>query len=347
VIRSLKRSSLAVSKHLGLTRLVSESGWRRQRLMILCYHGVALADEHLWKSHLYVSQAHLERRLALLRRNRCSVLSLDDAITRLYHNDLPDRAVVITFDDGYHDFMAQAWPLLSAAGYPATVYLTTARVDHNWPIANLFLSYVVWQTKCRELDVTGLDGLTGRRPLATPEDRRRMTDRIQRMFQGLDGGSKDAIVRTVTLRLGLDYDALLASRILTLMRPADVAVLAKAGVDFQLHTHLHRTPDDPELFIRDVAHNRTRLEALTGARPSHLCYPSGLYRMSYLNALEREGIVSATTCDPGLASRDSNPLLLPRFVDTTMTSEIEFEGWITGVASCLPRRTVRGHPSLH
>lgn len=347
MIRSLKRSSLAVAKQLGLTRLVSESGWRRDRLLILCYHGVSLADEHSWKPSLYVSPAHLERRLALLQRNRCTVLSLDDAIKRLYRNDLPDRAVVLTFDDGYHDFMTEAWPLLSAAGYPATVYLTTARVDHNTPIANLLLSYVLWKTTHRELDVTGLDDLHGRGPLVTSEDRRQMWERIARLFEGRDGRGKDALVRTVTERLGLDYDALMASRILTLMRPADIAVLAKAGVDFQLHTHLHRTPDDPEVFVRDVVYNRMRLEALTGTRPSHLCYPSGDYRMSYLSALAREGIVSATTCDPGLASRESNPLLLPRFVDTSTTSEIEFEGWITGVASYLPRRTVRANQHVH
>lgn len=347
VIRSLKRSSLAVSKHLGLTRLVSESNWRRERLLILCYHGVSLADEHRWKPNLYVSPAHLERRLALLRRNRCTVLSLDDAIGRLYRNDLPDRAVVLTFDDGYHDFMAQAWPLLSAAGYPATVYLTTCRVDHNWPVASLFLSYVLWKARRRDLDLTGLNGLDGRFPLVTRDDQQRMVERIAHTFHGLDGAGKDALVRNVTLRLGLEYDALLAARLLTLMRPADVELLAKAGVDFQLHTHLHRTPDDPEVFVRDVLYNRTRLEAITGARPSHLCYPSGVYRTSYLSALEREGIASATTCDPGLASPESNRLLLPRFVDTSTTSEIEFEGWITGVSSYLPRRTVRAHQQVH
>jgi len=315
--------------------------------MILCYHGISLADEHRWNPLLYVSPSHLERRLALLRRSRCNVLSLGEAVERLYRNDLPDRAVVLTFDDGYHDFMARAWPLLSAAGYPATVYLTTARVDHNWPIAHLLLSYLFWKTDRRQLDVSGLDGLDGRHALATSEDRQRIVRRIAGSFDRLDAVRKDALVRTVAERLGLNYDALAASRILTLLSPADVATLSKAGVDFQLHTHLHRTPDDPELFVRDVVYNRARLEAITGRRASHLCYPSGVYRRSYLTALEQEGIVSATTCDPGLASRDSNPLLLPRFVDTIATSDIEFEAWVTGVAFCLPRRTVRAHQSIH
>src|SRR5688572_25900505 len=173
MIRTLKRSSLTVSKHLGLTSLLAHSAWRRERLMILCYHGVSLRDEHQWHPGLYVSAAHLDRRLALLRRNQCTVLPLDEAIERLYANDLPDRAVALTFDDGYYDFMARAWPVLRGYDYPATVYLTTGRVDHNTPIVHLLVSYALWQARDRVLDGTGITGLSGRYVLAVPEEDRK------------------------------------------------------------------------------------------------------------------------------------------------------------------------------
>jgi peptidoglycan/xylan/chitin deacetylase (PgdA/CDA1 family) len=132
---------------------------------------------------------------------------------------------------------------------------------------------------------------------------------------------------------------------LTLMRPAEVQRMAQEGVDFQLHTHLHRTPDDAEVFVKDVLHNRDLIETMTGARADHLCYPSGVYRSAYLPALQRAGVASATTCDPGMADPGADRLLLPRFVDTCSVTELEFEAWVTGVASCLPRRTRRAHPA--
>lgn len=348
MIGTLKRSSLALSRQLGLSEFVADTGWRRQRLLILCYHGVSLDDEHLWNPSLYVSPEHLDRRLALLRENRCAVLPLAEALERLYRGDLPDRAVALTFDDGYYDFAARAWPLLQAYGYPATVYLTTARVEHNFPIVNLFVAYLLWKARSQVLEPNGILGLSGRYALASAAERRRFVGEMDRAIQRdcRTAADKDVIARDVVERLGLDYDALLRSRVLTLMRPDEVGRLAREGLDVQLHTHLHRTPVDPDRFVDDVVENRRRIEAMTGRPADHLCYPSGMYRAGYVQALEREGIASATTCDPGMASRHSDRLLLPRFVDTTQMTEVEFDAWVTGIASCLPRRTRRAHPAL-
>jgi peptidoglycan/xylan/chitin deacetylase (PgdA/CDA1 family) len=336
MIQELKASSLNVLKQLGVSGWVAESGWRRSRLLILCFHGISLNDEHLWSPDLYLSASQFERRLRLLRANDCNVLPLAEAVDRLYRNDLPDRAVALTFDDGYFDFMTRAWPLLQTWGYPATVYLTTSRVEHNLPNVGLFASYALWLARDRVLNGDGIRGLSGTYPLATPEQREAVVQRLN------DGKLKDSTVEALVRRLGLDYDALLTTRVLTLMRPEEVSRLSREGVDFQLHTHRHCTPADAEEFVRDVLTNRERIEAFTGVRATHLCYPSGNYRSDYLAPLHRHGVASATTCDPGMATKNSNPLLLPRFIDTGRVSDIVFESWLTGIAPCLPRRTRKG-----
>ena len=342
MIASLKEWSFGVLKDLGVSDTVARSRWRRRRLLILCYHGISLSDEHLWEPGLYVTQDHLRRGLELIRRAGCAVLPLDEAIERLYRNDLPDRAVALTFDDGYYDFMQRAWPLLRESGFPATVYLTTGRVDHILPNTNLFTSYALWKARDRVLNGDGVRSLSGEYTLATRAQRQAVIDRLNADIQLESATDKDEIAREIVIRLGLDYEQLLASRVLTLMRADEVARLAREGVDFQLHTHVHRTPEDPGEFVRDVLFNRERIEAITGTRARHLCYPSGNYRPGYLEALRSAGVVSATTCDPGIASAVHDPLLLPRFVDTSSISDIVFESWLTGLAPYLPRRTHRG-----
>jgi len=342
MIQELKTSSLNVLKQLGVTGWVAESTWRRHRLLILAYHGIALDDEHVWSDGLYMSVAQFERRLALLKATNCTVLPLDDAIARLYRGTLPDRAVVLTFDDGYYDFGVRAWPVLRAYGYPATVYLTTARVEHNLPNVGLFASYALWRARDRVLDGDGIYGLSGRYRLETAEQRERVVRLINDGLLNSTDYAKDAVVEALVRRLGLDYDALMRQRVLTLLRPDEVASLAREGVDFQLHTHAHCTPARVEDFIADIVKNRDRIETFTGQRPRHFCYPSGNYRSDYFTALQAQGVVSATTCDPGIAARNSHPLVLPRFVDTGTVSDVVFEGWLTGMAPCLPRRTRKG-----
>jgi len=63
----LRRTVLGTLKTFGAFSLARESDWRRQRLLILCYHGISLEDEHQWRPFLYISRQQLERRLEILR----------------------------------------------------------------------------------------------------------------------------------------------------------------------------------------------------------------------------------------------------------------------------------------
>jgi len=56
----------------------------------------------------------------------------------------------------------------------------------------------------------------------------------------------------------------------------------------------------------------------------------------------RHNLASATTCDPGLVTWESDSLLLPRFVDTMSVSDATFVAWVTGGAVLLPRRRMSG-----
>jgi peptidoglycan/xylan/chitin deacetylase (PgdA/CDA1 family) len=342
---ALKSQSLAVSNRLGVTRLVGQSSWRRRRLLILCYHGISLGDEHEWNPGLYMPARNFESRLETLRRSGCTILPLGDAIARLYGGDLPERAVAITFDDGYYDFLRRAHPLLERFGYPVTVYLPTLRCEHNFPIVNVLVSYMLWMRRTSVLKAPDVPGLGNEDyPLATSAQRTLVLNRINKVIVPLDPepAERDDVSRAVARALGLDYDRFVSERVLTLMRPAEVAELASRGVDFQLHTHRHRSPADDQRFVAEILENRQRIEAMTGRPAVHFCYPSGVYRLSHLPLLTAHGVVSATTTNSGIADPASNPLLLPRFVDTSAVTNAEFEAWLHGIMPWLQRTRTTG-----
>jgi peptidoglycan/xylan/chitin deacetylase (PgdA/CDA1 family) len=62
------------------------------------------------------------RHLDLLDDWGATVLPLDAAVTALEAGTLPDRAVVLTFDDGYASVIETAWPVLRERGWPATLF---------------------------------------------------------------------------------------------------------------------------------------------------------------------------------------------------------------------------------
>src|SRR5688572_4172731 len=144
-VPALKTALFACAHAAGVSGCFANTAWRCRRLLILCYHGVSLGDEHEWNPTLYISPRTLTRRLDALHRLGCTVLSLHEAIDRLYAQRLPKRAVVLTFDDGQYDFSAKALPLLEERRYPATIYVTTERWTSDITIDHLRTSYQSWR----------------------------------------------------------------------------------------------------------------------------------------------------------------------------------------------------------
>ena len=339
----IKRSVLGASSRLGLLSGVRDSAWRQRRLLILCYHSISIDDEHEWSGTYSMSPALLEARLRMLRDGRYNVLPLDEAMRRLYEGTLPPRSVVLTFDDGMFDFYARARSLLQQFGFPATVYLTTYYSEYSKPIFGLFCSYLLWRARMRGTtpDTSALLGYSTRWRLADADGRARAHRELMEFAdrEQLSLPERTELAERLTELLGDDYAAILAKRILTVMTSAEAAEIAREGVDVQLHTHRHRTPNDHALFLREIADNRARIDPIRGNTARHFCYPSGVYRDEFLPWLREAGVQTATTCDPGLASPRSEPLLLPRLVDTSFLSPLDVEGWMTGISAFfLPRK---------
>jgi peptidoglycan/xylan/chitin deacetylase (PgdA/CDA1 family) len=340
MLKTLKQTTLKSLKTTGVSRLVQNSRWRRERLLILAYHGVSIADEHEFNGSLFLSPEVLRARLRQLREARCALLPLDEAVKRLYAHDLPDRAVVLTFDDGLADFYLRVYPLIREFDLPATCYLTTFYTDFNRPVFDPMVAYLLWKGRKQSLDLKPLTDRELKLSLRSHEaqDAARVAILEHAKSEKLSAEDKDELLTKLAQALRVDYDSLLAQRIIQNVAPAEVTEMAAKGIDIQLHTHRHRTPKNRELFIREIDDNRKRIEQMTGKRPKHFCYPSGVYDRAFLPWLEEGGVMSATTCEVGFASVNSHRLLLPRVLDNQALSPIEFESWLTGVSAVLPRR---------
>jgi peptidoglycan/xylan/chitin deacetylase (PgdA/CDA1 family) len=104
------------------------------RLPILLYHRVAEAGSPATAPYR-VAPGEFEEQLRYLRDAGFRGVGLEDWRRAMaQHSPLPGRAVLITFDDGYADFLTEAWPLLRRYGFPATVFLVAEEVggSNRW-----------------------------------------------------------------------------------------------------------------------------------------------------------------------------------------------------------------------
>jgi acetyltransferase-like isoleucine patch superfamily enzyme len=227
-------------------------------------------------------------------------------------------------------------------GLPATVYLTTYYCERNLPVFPLILSYLLWKGRGNRAQVELPSGESILIDATSAERRRRAELMLLARARDDDMSAleKDNLARNVANALGIDYDDLSERRLLHIMNPDEVRELAAHGVDFQLHTHRHRSPLDEERYRAELTVNRARIAAMTGTIPRHFCYPSGTQKPEFEQWLGAEGVVSATTCESGIATRASHCLRLPRLLDHSTITDVEFDAWLCGLGALLPKRPI-------
>ena len=180
---------------------------------------------------------------------------------------IPDRAVVITFDDGYRSVYDVAYPLLDARGMPATVYLVTTVVDNP---------AVVW--------VNALNWLLHRHPetcapiahrlLRTPVAFRSAREHVLYAQAHYDAALIDAALAEMWQESEIEPTAF-ATEAGLYLTTAQIRELTLKGWSFGSHTARH-----PNLRCLDDAQRRAELETAlrfisgVGGRPS-LAYPFG------------------------------------------------------------------------
>jgi peptidoglycan/xylan/chitin deacetylase (PgdA/CDA1 family) len=102
-------------------------GKQSARIPILMYHSISAErrDGHPY-FEISTSPSVFAEHMEFLRREGYSSLSLKEAAQQIESKAPPnEKQVVITFDDGYRDFLTGAFPVLRRCGFSATMFLPT------------------------------------------------------------------------------------------------------------------------------------------------------------------------------------------------------------------------------
>jgi len=100
-----------------------------KKIPILMYHSISRHATPKFKPFTVSSESFADH-MAYLRQHAYTLMTVTQLVKVLTQEGsvLPERPIVLTFDDGFADFFTDALPILQQYGFPATLYVTTGFV---------------------------------------------------------------------------------------------------------------------------------------------------------------------------------------------------------------------------
>jgi peptidoglycan/xylan/chitin deacetylase (PgdA/CDA1 family) len=286
--------------------ILSPAG-QRGRLSILIFHRVLAKADPLDPDS--PSATEFAERMQWIRE-WFNVLPLRVAVERLFDGSLPDRALAITFDDGYADNEAVAAPILKDLGLTATFFVST-RFLHGECMWNDQIIEALRASPLDRIDLTAFE--LGVHPLSTLESRRTAIDTILGLIKRLEPTRRRAATdEIVRISCASDIPPMM-------MNPDQVRSLVNLGMDVGAHTVTH-----PILVSLTSAEARSEmeqgkreLEDILGRPVRLFAYPNGIPDLDYAAehaAMAKDcGFEAAVSTAWGAASIRSDRFQLPRF----------------------------------
>jgi len=339
----------------GVFHRTSASG-----LAVVTYHGVmprgyepvdAAFDGNL------ISAEGLRRQLLLLKA-RYHVISPEEALSwRQKKAKLPERAALVTCDDGLLNCLTDMLPVLQEEGIRCLFFVTGASVEESrstlW-YEDLFLLFL--RAAAGPLDISA-EGIVIHGELGSREERRAVWWSAVKRLSQLDARARASFLHVLRTQLGLDATQGIddenspSCRRYGLLTRAELRKLTSAGMSIGTHTLSHPMLSQmpPELAYAEIYESRIRLESALQQRVWAFAYPFGdpqSVTPQVLGMAEKAGYEAAFLNFGGGLGAPLPVYALPRIHVTADMSLAEFEAHVSGFYMRLQRRTGRNSESI-
>jgi len=272
--QSVKQSILHGVEFAGFNRLARY--YTRRRLLGLCYHGVLSAEcpSNDARLLLAVTASQFDQHMQELRRN-WNPVSVEQVRQSIEEGiPLPDKAVLVTFDDGFRNNLTVAQPILEKYQIPAIVFITTDMIGTGkliWTV-ELIERLVSWEKTRFTLGET--EHILP--PPDTPE-RTRTVSSIMGALRSASPQESQAFVEQVRSQTTLDFSPDWKKELYEFMNWEEVRQIQQKGFAIGAHTVSHPILSklEPEQLERELKRSKEQIEQEAGTNIDTIAYPFG------------------------------------------------------------------------
>jgi peptidoglycan/xylan/chitin deacetylase (PgdA/CDA1 family) len=289
-------------------KLLSPEG-PRGRLSVLLFHRVLARPDPLFPEEV---DARRFDEICTWLAAWFNIVALDDGVRQLQSRTLPERALAITFDDGYADNHDIALPILRKHRFPATFFIATGFIDGGLMWNDVVIE-AMRHTSLQALQFEGPAGKARTLRLGDTAERRAAINLMLGELKYLPAEQRSEIARQLADRADVrpSGDTMLTSQ--------QIKNLRAAGMQIGAHTVSHPilATLDRASALREIGESKRFLEQLLGEPIGLFAYPNGKpskdFTLDDVSLARALGFDVAVSTAPGAASIESDPLQLPRF----------------------------------
>jgi len=247
-------------------------------------------------------------------RTQYQMVSLRDIVARIRQKTAWDApCCVITFDDGWHDNLEYAVPVLRRLKIPATIFVVGERIGVSEPDDFHLCFELLKRGKMPSLASVGcaeIDRIIGERT----DDFVRTNIEVLRVLRTLPLDRYTVVFACLrTVYRALPDVAAVGAAYRTLSWD-DLRKIQEAGIDLGYHSRGHDILSrlaESELTAAVTLPDEAARQGIALQRM--FCYPDGQHNDAVIAQLQERGYAGAVTLIPGLNDIDTDPYRLHRF----------------------------------
>ena len=303
------------------------------RGVILNFHEIHQDQSHELMTGL--AKNFLDQMLVWLKRNSWEIVSLNEGLRRLMHENGGNGFVVLTFDDGYRDNVTNALPILELHDAPFTLFVPTGA-----PTRTLYSWWLGLRALFQTRDSVSIEAMDRRFYCPNLASKTvALTTVLRWVHQDLRRAQR--LAATFALA-GISLPALNDTYFLDENELKTLARHRLASIGAHTSSHAVLSSLDPGSVRAEMSDNRSYLEQLLDQRVEHFAYPYG-DRGACGEREERIvgeiGFSSAvtTTNAPLTAVHRSRPLFLPRVRFNARETIAGVDGRLSGLQAAITR----------